>query len=192
MTAPTSAELLPCPFCGSEAKLFGALHAWAVICTGCDSYGPSTSKYEAITAWNRRAAMQTAEPVAYTPVRVEQLSGGRTVTTYRLAAPDRAPSTELPFDEAEFQRQVEEHESIGRDDVNCEKAQFRNLAVAPERAPSTDSAADDHINDAIKLDAARYEFVRKLNPCDFERLVSRNIAGEGKFDDLVDAARGVK
>lgn len=43
------------------------------------------------------------------------------------------------------------------------------------------------MSDAV--DAARYAYVRTLHPCEFAVLVSRNIAGEGKFDDLIDAAR---
>jgi hypothetical protein len=33
----------------------------------------------------------------------------------------------------------------------------------------------------------RYEYVRTLNPRQFQELRERNIRGEGRFDDLVDA-----
>ena len=60
---------------------------------------------------------------------------------------------------------------------------------------SDDGAICPHCNrtgkepdSAAERDAARYAYVRCLHPCDFENLVSQNIAGVGKFDDLVDAA----
>jgi hypothetical protein len=34
--------------------------------------------------------------------------------------------------------------------------------------------------------ARRYEILRKLNVSQFQKLYKRNIAGEGRFDDLVD------
>lgn len=69
MTTPIPAAdavtILPCPFCEAEAKVYGAVSAFAVNCTGCNAYGPSVeSKADAIAAWNRRAAIQASgEPV---------------------------------------------------------------------------------------------------------------------------------
>ena len=40
--------------------------------------------------------------------------------------------------------------------------------------------------EAMKLAAARYEFVRKLNLQQFADIYKRSIAGVGRFDDLVD------
>lgn len=42
--------------------------------------------------------------------------------------------------------------------------------------------------DARDAAAARYEYVRKLNPRQFTELYIRNLNGQGAFDDLVDAA----
>ena len=43
--------------------------------------------------------------------------------------------------------------------------------------------------ESVERDAARrYEFVRKLSPRQFADLWQRNVAGEGQFDALVDAA----
>ncbi len=52
--------LLPCPFCGGEAKIDGTSwttrdgkdQAWAT-CKKCGTYGPSSA--DAIAAWNRRS-----------------------------------------------------------------------------------------------------------------------------------------
>ncbi len=49
-------------------------------------------------------------------------------------------------------------------------------------------AARPSTNQQAMLDAARYHYVRTLNPRQFAELCTRNIAGEGAFDDLVDAA----
>jgi hypothetical protein len=45
---------------------------------------------------------------------------------------------------------------------------------------------------AAQLQAERYGFVRTLHPCEFEMLVAQNIAGVGKFDDLVDHDRAAR
>ncbi len=58
----------------------------------------------------------------------------------------------------------------------------RHAAQVAETAPSGASV------DSVARSAARYEHVRKLHPTDFAMLYSRNLAGEGAFDDLVDAA----
>ncbi len=61
--------------------------------------------------------------------------------------------------------------------------------------PATLSAAPTHDRDGgavIHPSIERYEYVRCLHPADFEKLVSANIAGVGKFDDLVDKAIAAK
>lgn len=70
-------KLLPCPFCGGEAKLSICLGRKAIVCTLCECLmigQPTFSKEEGITekqhlvrAWNRRAA--PANP----PLTLEQL-----------------------------------------------------------------------------------------------------------------------
>ncbi len=57
------------------------------------------------------------------------------------------------------------------------------------------AAAPTHDRDGgavIHPNIERYEYVRCLHPADFEKLVSANIAGVGKFDDLVDKAIAAK
>jgi hypothetical protein len=82
---PTNAEqeAAACPFCGSAAHVEDHRLSWSVHCDGCTACvlgerspepdGEMPDEYwrgirqTAITAWNRRAAMQAAEPVRRYP-----------------------------------------------------------------------------------------------------------------------------
>jgi hypothetical protein len=44
----------------------------------------------------------------------------------------------------------------------------------------------------LELAHERHEYLRTLNPLQFAALHERNIRGEGRFDDLVDADRTQK
>lgn len=122
-----------------------------------------------------RAAMQTAEPVAppVTPKHIEEISdlllwpvteddarAARDMlqsmhfdlSMQADAAPDRAPSTEPKFDEAEFVKMVEHG-------TKAWGGEPENIAdILRGRAPSTDSAADAR-------DAARYRWLIEQIPC---------------------------
>lgn len=55
MGAKRMAELKPCPFCGGEAKVYGANWFWA-YCRNCKfSSRTFITPKEAVEAWNRRA-----------------------------------------------------------------------------------------------------------------------------------------
>lgn len=57
-----SEQLKPCPFCGSEAKIFHKYYGWSVYCDNlnCQIRTLGTWEYksieQAITAWNRRVS----------------------------------------------------------------------------------------------------------------------------------------
>lgn len=54
-------KLKPCPFCGGEAKIIGAIGA--VFCARCTECGAETqselSEQQAAELWNRRADNET-------------------------------------------------------------------------------------------------------------------------------------
>ena len=53
---PTRTELLPCPFCGGEARIVTAVGESWVLCNKCKATTEAhTSRQFAIDAWNRRA-----------------------------------------------------------------------------------------------------------------------------------------
>ena len=72
MTDNRTTELLPCPFCGGEAKIIEA-YGWLVQCTSCFASvgqncteggflaGDYRTEAEAIAAWNSRAE-RTCKP----------------------------------------------------------------------------------------------------------------------------------
>lgn len=86
-------ELMPCPFCGSDAKPWPMVlegDSWIVFCHECKAIGPkdSPTRDAAIAAWNRRhAAAPTSEPTidaireAYRAFQAGEL----TVAQYRAA-----------------------------------------------------------------------------------------------------------
>ena len=50
-----SAELLPCPFCGGEARLSQPIPEQCGMCRECGTIGPMARDADAaIAAWNRR------------------------------------------------------------------------------------------------------------------------------------------
>ena len=52
----TNDELLPCPFCGGEARIITAAGESWVLCDECKATTEAhTSRQIAIAAWNRRA-----------------------------------------------------------------------------------------------------------------------------------------
>lgn len=61
MSDNRTTELLPCPFCGGEAKIIGSDDWLQPICRNhacpCDWTDWYTTKAEAIAAWNARAEM---------------------------------------------------------------------------------------------------------------------------------------
>jgi Lar family restriction alleviation protein len=69
-TVSDAETLLPCPFCGGEARYqtngLDRARYGEVVCNACDFCGPAHStKAEAIAAWNRRSAIPETEAVHY-------------------------------------------------------------------------------------------------------------------------------
>ena len=60
-------ELLPCPFCGGDAKLNGYMfNVWTVDCSSCEvhtrvDYHCSDPKAKAIETWNKRQSHSAGE-----------------------------------------------------------------------------------------------------------------------------------
>jgi hypothetical protein len=59
-------------------------------------------------------------------------------------------------------------------------------------ATGSTSTSPSHTTEELELAHARYAYLRTLNPRQFKSLYERNIKGEGRFDDLVDADRQQK
>jgi Lar family restriction alleviation protein len=60
-----SAQLLPCPFCGGEARPHRFLKSYVTIeCSICYAELPGHSKAEACAAWNRRTPPE-GQPCAH-------------------------------------------------------------------------------------------------------------------------------
>jgi hypothetical protein len=119
----TSADLMPCPFCGGPVELerttsrFEEEHGghrqyWGVVCRNTINRGgtcaieqrPSASEEAAIERWNRRAAMQTAEPVALTDADINEIAG-KFVNRYILAGHKHKEFDALGFGK-ELQAQI--------------------------------------------------------------------------------------
>ena len=64
-----SVKLKPCPFCGSEAKIFTLSNCWYVRCmasankcTVMPCTRPETTPDKAVRSWNRREEVVSDEP----------------------------------------------------------------------------------------------------------------------------------
>ena len=68
--------------------------------------------------------------------------------------------------------------------ASCPKCGGQYVLLAETKLSTTTPPVESVERDA----ARRYEFVRKLSPRQFADLWQRNVAGEGQFDALVDAA----
>lgn len=56
-------EVAPCPFCGHEGELDGAMNEEWVYCIQCQTNGPvATTVIEAIELWNRRVPEPASVP----------------------------------------------------------------------------------------------------------------------------------
>ena len=143
---PTSAELLPCPFCGDDplldeieahthgiAGLAGFMPdhpgSFTIECPTTNCCGMiADTRAEAIAAWNRRAAMQTTEPVkrrdvfAICDAYESGMGHGLQLDGHKSGAifgnPECGKAYEIGYEEGE------------------ERAR---KPVAPDRAPSTDT-----------------------------------------------------
>lgn len=81
--------LLPCPYCGDEARLreADALEVWYVDCTCCGARQEATTRQRAIAAWNNRRAngfvnwleseMEKASGASYLDKRYQSLKDAR-------------------------------------------------------------------------------------------------------------------
>ena len=71
-------ELLPCPFCGSEADVEGAWGGYVPLCLneecGCE-LGVFKTREEAVAAWSRRVKGST--------IHASRISSGRLMRRYK-------------------------------------------------------------------------------------------------------------
>lgn len=106
MSAPVSRELLLCPFCGGEARLYSPTYPMSadcddafVACGSCDAHGPTSlcdmadedaehhwpdACAEAITAWNTRH--EATAPLIEALERIGGVSG-----PYGFPFPESSP-----------------------------------------------------------------------------------------------------
>jgi hypothetical protein len=171
--APTSAELLPCPMCGSDQ--IGGVHDHVY----CDACGLTITKprplENAIAAWNRRAAMQTAEPVAFAVTAqrggIHKLSITRDSAERKAArwreewpdngcqvrplifgdAPDRAPSIDMSISAPKIDTSGERVDSVEVTSIDsaADAGRYRDLLAAvvreiPHRNPTRNGDAPGH------------------------------------------------
>lgn len=63
-----------------------------------------------------------------------------------------------------------------------------SLRAGGDIADTADALMLSVAMDEVTKAAERYEFVRTLRPYEFQRITDLNLAGKGRFDDLVDEA----
>lgn len=119
--AATEAERLePCPFCGStQVGCGGAVGSTMIQCSHCGAEGPlSENPSRAAIAWNRRASQQSAAQATAEPV----------------------PPGSWVYTENEFGKFYQQA-GTGMIMAVEQWQNMQEVLAAPDRAPSTDSAA---------------------------------------------------
>lgn len=71
---------------------------------------------------------------------------------------------------------------------SCDRAAIREALTAVLPLLVGSKAGDDMHDESLRKGFERYEYVRTLAPIHFIALWEKSIRGEGRFDDLVDAA----
>ena len=65
-------ELIPCPFCGGDARVKSMSQIHVIMCTSCGSMGRiEASEQEAANAWNRRSQKMCADCARLFSIRLK-------------------------------------------------------------------------------------------------------------------------
>jgi len=142
--------LLPCPFCGGEAKVRESKlthDTWFVQCVDCENKTvTSYHKIEPTEAWNARVSAANAPtPVAwlyryraYRGSKADEWATEVSISPPDFSVSDLTPLYTQPHSPAAHATRLDQLEAFVRQVANCEQSDNQNIRRAKELCASED------------------------------------------------------